>query len=85
MNDPDYAHHPLTPLELPAAIRTQTGLLFVAIERAHDLSDLLRAADRAEGFVLGLETLDALPPMTLEKLYRVFGCAAQARQADLGR
>ena len=85
MNNSDYAHHPLTRLDLPVAIRTQAGLLFAAIEGAHDLSDLLRAADRAEGFVLGIETLDALPPMDLENLYRVFGSAAQERQAELGR
>jgi hypothetical protein len=62
---------PLAPLGLPAAIRAQA-------------SKLLRAADRAEGFALGIETLRALNPGEVEGLYLVFDRAFQARQAELG-
>jgi hypothetical protein len=45
---------------------------------------LLRAADRAEGFVLGIETARALNPDNIESLYLVFDRAFRVRQAELG-
>jgi hypothetical protein len=61
---------PLAPLGM-SAIRVQA-------------SKLLRAADRAEGFALGIETVRALNQGDVEGLYLVFDRAYQARQAELG-
>ncbi|RON20564.1 hypothetical protein BK660_16045 [Pseudomonas brassicacearum] len=74
---------PLAPLNLPAAIRVQGSKLLCAIRSAATLLDALRAADRAEGFVLGIETLRALNPEDIEGLYLVFDRAFQVRQAEL--
>lgn len=78
------ASDPLAPLLLPAAIRTQGSKLLRAISSAATLLDALRAADRAEGFALGIETVRALNPGDVEGLYLVFDRAFQARQAELG-
>lgn len=75
---------PLAPLGLPAAIRAQASKLLRAISSAATREDALRAADRAEGFALGIETLRALNPGEVEGLYLVFDRAFQARQAELG-
>ncbi|MEO8639989.1 hypothetical protein [Pseudomonas sp.] len=74
---------PLAPLGLPAAIRVQGSKLLRAIRSAATLLDALRAADRAEGFVLGIETLCVLNPDDIEGLYLVFNRAFQVRQAEL--
>lgn len=74
---------PFAPLGLPSAIRVQAGQLLRAISSAATLEDALRAADRAEGFALGIETLRALNQGDVEGLYLVFDRAYQARQADL--
>jgi hypothetical protein len=74
---------PLAPLDLPAAIRAQGRKLVLAISSATTLMDTLRAADLAQGFVLGLETVRALNPDEIEGLYRVFDRAYQVRQAEL--
>lgn len=73
----------LTPLNLPAAIRTQATRLLVAISTANSFSDLLRAADRAEGFALGIETVRALNPIDIENLYLVLENAAHERKEHL--
>lgn len=69
----------LATLNLPEAIRVQATQLLGAISQARDLSDLLRAADRAEGFGLGLETVKALNPASIEGLYLAFEHTATAR------
>jgi hypothetical protein len=76
--------HPPRSLNLPTAIRAQARQLQAAIGGARSLDELRRAADRAEGFVLGLKTVRALKPIDVENLYVVFVSAAQARQAALG-
>lgn len=73
----------LAPLNLPSHIHTQAARLLLAIAMAHNLYDTLQAATRAEGFGLGLETVKALNPASLEGLYIAFDSASQARQADL--
>ena len=83
MSAQDQPSDPLTPLHLPAAIRAQASRLFASIKDARDLSALLRASDRAEGFVLGIETTRALPPLDLENLYQVFEGVAQERRVEL--
>lgn len=71
----------LASLNLPAAIRVQATRLLGTIAQARDPSDLLRAADRAEGFVLGVETVRALAPLDVDNLYGVFAYATLERQA----
>lgn len=71
-------------MKVPAAIRAQASKLLCAIRSAATAEDSLRAADRAEGFALGIEIVRALYPGEVGGLYSVFDCAFQARQAELG-
>lgn len=72
----------LAALNLPDAVRAQALKLLERITLARHADDLFRAADRAEGFVLGLETAKALNPATLENLYVAFEDAATARRLE---
>ncbi|MGY2257931.1 hypothetical protein [Pseudomonas sp. SDO55104_S430] len=83
MSDLD-AHNPFAGLNLPPAVQAQALKLWQSILRATTVSDTLHALDRAEGFVLGLETLKGLNTASLEGLYLAFDGAAQARQMQLG-
>ncbi|MHC8403500.1 hypothetical protein ACYZTX_29770 [Pseudomonas sp. MDT1-17] len=74
--------NPFDPLNLPAAVQTQATKL-LAIQGARSVIDLQRAADRAEGFGLGIETLRALNQASIEALYLAFDHAATARQMEL--
>lgn len=84
MSARDPSSDPFAPLRLPSAIHLQASKLLHAISSAASLEDALRAADRAEGFTLGIETVRALNPGDVEGLYLVFDGAHQARQAELG-
>lgn len=81
--EPNESADPLVPLGLATAIRAQASKLLRAISSAENLPDMLLAATRAEGFVLGLETVRALTPADVEGLYLVFDRASQVRQAEL--
>lgn len=83
MNSDNPSSNPLSPLGLPAAIRAQGSKLLSAISNAATLEDTRRAADRAEGLTLGIETLRALSSTDIEGLYLVFDRAYQVRQAAL--
>ncbi len=72
----------LTALNLPSAVQAQALKLLTHIAQAHSAADLWRATDRAEGFVLGLETVKALNPASLEGLYVAFDNAATARRLE---
>jgi hypothetical protein len=72
----------LAALNLPHAVQTQALKLLMQIALARTADDLFRASDRAEGFVLGLETVKALNPASLEGLYVVFDNAATARRLE---
>lgn len=78
------SHAPLSALNLPHAIHAQALKPLGAIDQARTATDCHRAADRAEGFGLGIVTPRALPPLDVENLYQVFGSAGQARQVELG-
>lgn len=52
------------------------------IQQAHSADELWRASDRAEGFVLGLETVKALNAASIEGLYVEFDNAATARRLE---
>ncbi|MNG21909.1 hypothetical protein D3C76_1797050 [compost metagenome] len=60
-------------------MRTRALKLLQAINQARTVADCTRAADRAEGFTLGLETVRALNATSLEGLYLVFEQAATVR------
>lgn len=74
---------PLAPLNLPVAVHAQANKLLCAINQAHTLADTLHAADRAEGFILGIETVRGLNAGVIVGLYLVFDYASQARQTEL--
>lgn len=73
----------LTPLNLPESVRKQSRRLLGAVQQARDIAELVRAADRADGFGLGIETLRALNPSDLEGLYLAFERVADERRAEL--
>lgn len=76
---PREPHDPLAAYNLPNAVRSRALRLLAAIEQARTLADCTRAADRAEGFVLGIETVRALNAASIEGLYLVFEQAATVR------
>lgn len=76
-------HDPFTALNLPEAVHYRALKLLSNIAQATTVADTLHAADRAEGFVLGIETVKALNPGAIETLYLVFDDASQVRQAAL--
>ena len=72
----------LAALKLPNAVEVQTLKLLHQIELAHTADDLFRASDRAEGFVLALETVKVLNAASIEVLYKAFEAAATARRQE---
>ncbi|WP_312996234.1 hypothetical protein [Pseudomonas sp.] len=76
-------HEVLAALNLPRSVHAQALKLLTAIANASTVADTLHAADRAEGFTLGIETVKALNPAVIERLYLVFDYASQARQQEL--
>jgi hypothetical protein len=72
-------HDPLAALNLPQGIQAQALKLLGNIAQARTAAACTRAADRAEGFGLGIETVKALNPASLEGLYLAFEHAATAR------
>ncbi len=74
---------PFAALDLPQAVHVRAFKLLNSIAQASTVADTLHAADRAEGFALGIETVKALNPAAIEALYRIFDDASQARQAEL--
>lgn len=74
--------HALTALNLPPAVKVQTLKLLARIAQAESAAELWRASDRADGFVLGLDTVKALNPASIEDLYVAFDNAATARRLE---
>lgn len=74
----------LDALNLPASIYMQTGNFLARIETCLSLEELQRVADRAEGFVFGIETARALNYSAIEGLYRLLDNAVQAHREALG-
>ncbi|XXE57179.1 hypothetical protein J3P97_06555 [Pseudomonas sp. R1-15] len=69
-------------LALPAEVRARALNLLERIQQAHTAEELFRASDRAEGFVMGVETVKALNPASIEALYVLFDNAATARRQE---
>jgi len=72
----------LAALDLPQAVQSTALKLLQQIALAHTAEDLFRASDRVEGFVLGLETVEALDAVGIRALYEVFDIAATARRQE---
>ena len=72
----------LAALNLPHAVQAQALKLLGRIPQAHSADELWRASDRAEGFVLGLDTVKALNAASIEGLYVAFDNAATARRLE---
>lgn len=72
---------PLAALKLPTSVHFR-ALKLLSLTQANTVADTLHAADRAEGFALGIETVKALNPAAIEGLYLIFDDASQARQAE---
>lgn len=70
-------------LNLPRLVLARARKLLWAITAASTVADALHAADRAEGFALGIETVKALDAGVIEGLYLIFDRALQARQREL--
>lgn len=73
----------LRALELHSRIRAAVMSLQDSIEVAETVQGIRMASQRAEGFVLGLETASALRPDVVEDLYIGFESAAQCRLEHL--
>ncbi len=74
-------HHQqlLAGYNLPHTVHGQALKLLSWINQAETIVECRRAADRAEGFVLGLETIKALNAPSIEALYLAFEQAATLR------
>jgi hypothetical protein len=77
--DSNKKNNPLAALNLPTVVHAQALKLLAAIAQACTAAECTRAADRAEGFGLGLETVKALNPASIEGLNMVFEHTATAR------
>lgn len=73
----------LDALNLPASVYMQTGNFLARIETCLSLEELQRVADRAEGFVFGIETVRALNYSAIEGLYRLLEQAVEAHREAL--
>ncbi|MBB6155253.1 hypothetical protein HDC30_002476 [Pseudomonas sp. JAI115] len=76
-------HMPMATPDLPRAVYIQVGQLLQLIRAARTHAETQRAMDRAQGFVLGLETTQALPPDSLGVLHQGFDTAVQKRRQEL--
>mgnify|MGYP001039742185 CR=1 FL=1 len=74
---------PFAALNLPHGVHAQALKRLGQIAHARTAAELQRAADLAEGFGLGLETVKALNAASIEGLYLAFEHAAIARGLEL--
>ncbi|MCF7558932.1 hypothetical protein [Pseudomonas petrae] len=70
-------------ITMPATVRQELDLLLATINRATTGGEAERAGIRAEGFVLGVERLKALQPVSIEALYLVVEQAVEWRVGEL--
>lgn len=82
MNRPNPSN-PLGKLVLPPNVEAQTLKLLGRIAQASSKGECELAAERAEGFVLGMETVRALNASSIEGLYLAFEHTATARLLEL--
>jgi hypothetical protein len=70
-------------LVIPDPIKHQIKRLLSHIERSESVAQAIRTSARAEGFALGLETLNALRLGDVENLYLAFEMALEERMKVL--
>ncbi|MDI2145508.1 hypothetical protein KBJ94_26045 [Pseudomonas sp. ITA] len=70
-------------LNLPASVYMQIANFLARIETCLRLEELQRVADRADGFVLGIETVRAVNYDTIERLHVLLKDAVQAQREAL--
>ncbi|MDB5984226.1 MAG: hypothetical protein JWQ69_5241 [Pseudomonas sp.] len=70
-------------LVIPDPIKHQLKRLLSHIERSDSVAQAIRTSARAEGFALGLETLNALRLGDVENLYLAFEMALEERMKIL--
>jgi len=70
-------------ITMPAAVRQELDLLLATIKRATTSDDAERAGLRAEGFILGVERLKALQPLSIEALYLLVEQAVEVRSGEI--
>lgn len=70
-------------LLMPTGVRAEVLKLLAGIEVAESAQSVNLAGQRAEGFVLGIETAGALKNDVVEALYVGFDIATQARLAHI--
>lgn len=73
----------LNALNLPASVYMQSANFLARIETCLSLEELQRVADRAEGFVFGIETVRALNYSAIEGLYRLLERAVETHREAL--
>lgn len=73
----------LNALNLPESVYMQAGNLLARVETCLSLEELQRVADRAEGFVFGIETVRGLNYSTIEGLHVLLRDAVQAHREVL--
>ncbi|WP_415763212.1 hypothetical protein [Pseudomonas sp. CP4] len=72
----------LAALDLPHPVEREALRLLRQVAQAHTADDLVRASDRAEGFVLGLETVKVLNEASIQGLHNAFTAAVTARRQE---
>jgi hypothetical protein len=70
-------------INVPAAVRQELDVLLATIKRATTTDEAERAGIRAEGFILGVERLRALQPLSIEALYLVVEQAVELRAGEI--
>jgi hypothetical protein len=70
-------------LVIPDPIKHQIKRLLSHIEHSDSVAQAIRSSARAEGFALGLETLNALRLGDVEHLYLTFELALEERMKVL--
>lgn len=70
---------------MPPNVRKQAKRLLDQIESSDSMIQCVKCGARAEGFVLGMGTLEAIPADTLENLDILFSKATDNRLVELSR
>ncbi|MCF7543886.1 hypothetical protein [Pseudomonas petrae] len=70
-------------ITMPAAVRQELDRLLASIKRAITSGEAERAGLRAGGFVLGVEVLKALQPLSVEALYLAVEQSVELRVGEL--
>lgn len=70
---------------MPPDVRKQAKRLLDQIQNSESMIHCVKCGSRAEGFVLGMATLKAIPDDTLENLDMLFSQATDKRLVELTR